>query len=591
MLRSATVEQIRAAEQPLLDAGVPLMDQAARAVARAVQGDGFGAGSTVALLVGAGNNGGDALWAGKYLADAGLDVTAYLVADSVHGPGLAALRAAGGKVVVVGGAKAVPTPAEGGVPVAGAGAGGFGANTAGASISSTVEQNTSNPRASSPDDLISAPMAAANIADADVLIDGLLGIGATGAMRGAAADVIAEFDRMRALKRTHNQHASPWVVAVDCPSGIGVDGEGVGQIPGPALKADHTVTFGAPKPGLLIPPASSNVGNLTVENLGLDVAKTSDAPLPPNQGSAVGSIPGAPGRAQNVSAGVSRLTPKDVARLWQVPGPNDQKYSRGVVGVVAGTQRYPGAAILVTKAAANAGAGMVRYVGPPEVTKMVIQAQPEVVAGGGRVQAWVFGPGIPNKSSGDSDDGQLNQIQPALAGVIGTFAGISDAKVPAVIDAGALELVTKNLPPWVVLTPHAGELAALLTRLGQKTSRAEVEANPLKFTALAHQITGATVLLKGSTTVVVGQNQIYTQADAPYWLATAGAGDVLAGLLGTMLAQHAAAVVAEPGKAAQIAAAAAAVHGYAAALVNPGGPITASKVAKAIPKAVAQLLA
>lgn len=544
MLTTATVPQIRAAEQPLLDAGVPLMDQAANTVANAVMADGFVAGSTVDLLVGAGNNGGDALWAGKYLQDAGFHVIAYLVADTVYGPGLAGLRAAGGNVVVVGGAKAVPTP--------GAGA-----------------ASSSNPR---PDPQLPVVVAAGQIATADVIIDGLLGIGATGPMRGLGAELVTALNEN--LKQPPPLgRRKPWVVAVDCPSGVALDGDGAGQVPGPALAANHTVTFGAPKPGLLLPPAAHLVGKLTVANLGMDI----------------------PVDAGGEGVSVTRLSKDDVATLWSVPTASDQKYTRGVVGVVAGTNRYPGAAVLTTSAAVSAGAGMVRYLGPDAVASRVITANPEIVAAGGQVQAWVCGSGVPTTISGDPDDGQRERIRAALSGAIGTLAGVG-GKVPVVVDAGGLEMLPAQVPPWVVLTPHSGELAVLLTARGNRISRAQVDADPLAAARLAQRLTGATVLLKGATTIVVGPDKtnqgqiVYSQADAPAWLATAGAGDVLAGLLGTMLAQHSAEVIADPTLAARLAAAAALVHGQAAASVNPGGPITASEVASHIAPTVARIL-
>jgi NAD(P)H-hydrate repair Nnr-like enzyme with NAD(P)H-hydrate dehydratase domain len=142
----------------------------------------------------------------------------------------------------------------------------------------------------------------------------------------------------------------------------------------------------------------------------------------------------------------------------------------------------------------------------------------------------------------------------------------------------------------VVLTPHAGELAALLTALGSRVTRDEVAGDPVAAARQVHNLTGATVLLKGSTTFVVGPGGVYAQAEAPHWLATAGAGDVLAGLLGTMLAARSAEVVAQPTLATEIAAAAALVHGRAAARVNPSGPITASGVAAALPATIAAIL-
>ena len=517
---------VRAAERPLLDAGVPLMERAAFALAvvtvrdvarrRAAPGidgelaDGPVRGARAVLLVGAGNNGGDALHAGAYLALRGMAVTALLVDPRAHAGGLAALRRAGGRVV------ALHEPA-------------------GRERWDAVLDD---------------------VAAADVVLDGLVGIGATGPLRGLAAELVA------ALRdRLADAGAAPWVVAVDAPSGIGVDD---GAVPGPVLPADRTVTFGAAKPGLLLPPATHLTGRGAVVDLGLG--------LP------------APGAAARPA--VVRLEDADVARAWPVPGPTDHKYTRGVVGVVAGTATYPGAAVLASTAAVRAGAGMVRYLGPEPVGRAVVAARPEVVTAAGRVQAWVLGPGLPAEGP---DDGQRERARAALAAATG--GGDGHGPVPAVVDAGALGLLDAPCPPWVVLTPHAGELATLLRAAGETVERTDVDAEPLRWARRAHELTGATVLLKGGATVVVGPGGAYAQADAPGWLATAGAGDVLAGLLGTMLAARSTEVVAHPERAAEVAAAAALVHGRAAERANPGGPVAALDVAGALPATVAGLLA
>ncbi|WP_069388252.1 bifunctional ADP-dependent NAD(P)H-hydrate dehydratase/NAD(P)H-hydrate epimerase, partial [Cellulosimicrobium cellulans] len=366
-----------------------------------------------------------------------------------------------------------------------------------------------------------------------------VGIGASGPLRGVARDLV---ERLAAeLERADRR---PVVVAVDTPSGIGVDD---GTVPGSVLRADRTVTFGAAKPGLLVPPATHLAGHGAVVDLGLD-------------------LPGAgPGGAAGPA--VRRLEPTDVAGLWSVPGPADHKYTRGVLGVVAGTSTYPGAAVLVASAAVRTGPGMVRYAGPDDVTHAVLAAHPEVVPGEGRVQAWSLGSGVPPvPGPGEEpvdDGGQHDRVRRALAAAVagdeeGDEAGSGAAPdVAAVVDAGALSLLPERCPPSVVLTPHAGELATLLTARGEDASRTDVEAEPLRWARRAHELTGATVLLKGSATLVVGPGVVYAQADAPPWLATAGAGDVLSGVLGVLLATHAERVLAEPAAAAELAAAAA----------------------------------
>lgn len=497
MLLSWEAAAVRAAEEPLLVAGVPLMARASFAlavqVARLVRaGRGRVGGSRVVLLVGAGNNGGDTLHAGALLAGRGAAVTAVLASARVHAGGLAALRAAHGRVVDAAvGEDAVPADAV------------------------------------------------AALRGADVVLDGLLGIGGRGGVRGPGArlvELVAQIEQR------------PLVVAVDLPSGVGVDD---GSRSGAVLDADLTVTFGAHKPALLLPPGSAAAGRVVLVDLGLHL---------------------------DAAPAVARLEPDDVGALWPAPAPTAHKYARGVLGVVAGSARYPGAAVLAVAGAVRAGAGMVRYAG--SAGAQVVAAHPEVVVGDGRVQAWALGPGV-----APDDDAQHARVARALADAV-------EDDVPAVVDAGALDLLPARVPPHVVLTPHAGELATLLTARGHAAAREDVEAAPLAHARHAHELTGATVLLKGATTVVAGPHgAAYAQADAPPWLATAGAGDVLAGVLGALLAGRARDASSDATLPAALAAAAALVHGRAAHHANPGGPVSASAVADALPGVVAALVA
>jgi hydroxyethylthiazole kinase-like uncharacterized protein yjeF len=245
--------------------------------------------------------------------------------------------------------------------------------------------------------------------------------------------------------------------------------------------------------------------------------------------------------------------------------------------VVAGGNTYTGAALLCVGAAVRAGAGMVRYLGPPRPTELVRQRFPEVVPGEGRVQAWVAGPGI------DPEDGDQ---APAVAAAL-------SSGLPCLIDAGALvalsELVEEHGPltGQALLTPHAGELASLLSRLdtwlGDGVLRTDVEARPLEHARTAAEATGATVLLKGATTLVVAPDgRVRAQTDGPGWLGTAGAGDVLAGIAGVLLAGGL-----DPLDAGAVATA---VHGRAAAAASAGGPLHADAVSAAVPGVVARLL-
>lgn len=309
------------------------------------------------------------------------------------------------------------------------------------------------------------------------------------------------------------------------------------------------MTFGAPKPVHLLPPTEAACGVLTVIDIGLDLTEATPA--------------------------VVRITPDDVPLLWPVPGPDDDKYSRGVLGVVAGGEQYTGAAVLTTTAAVTAGVGMVRYVGTETPTALVRAAVPEAVHGEGRVQAWVVGPGLDTTSTAPGADAQLAAARAAL-----------DSDLPVLVDAGGLDLVTGRRDAPTLLTPHAGECARMISRLRERSTeltREEVEGSPLEHARMLAGLTGATVLLKGSATLVVDvDGPVHVQDDAPAWLATAGSGDVLAGLAGALLAGGL-----EPAEAGSLAAL---VHGRAAHDANPGGPVRALAVAHALGPTVAALL-
>lgn len=369
---------------------------------------------------------------------------------------------------------------------------------------------------------------------AEVVLDGITGIGGRPGLPPFARPWV---DAIR--DRT-------WVISVDTPSGQPVDG---GAALADAVFADETVTFGAPKPVHLLPPTETACGLLTVIDIGLDLSGATPA--------------------------VTRVTPDDVADLWPVPTAGDDKYSRGVLGVVAGGEEYAGAAVLTTTAAVTSGVGMVRYIGTATPAALVRATVPEAVHGEGRVQAWVIGPGLDTTSTAKGADAQLAIARAAL-----------DSDLPVLLDAGGLDLVEGHRAAPTLLTPHAGECARVLTRLRGRESeltREEVEGSPLEHARMLARLTGATVLLKGSTTLVVdADGPVHVQDDAPTWLATAGSGDVLAGLAGALLAGGLA-----PATAGSVAAL---VHGRAAAVVNPGGPVRALDLAHALGRTVGALL-
>lgn len=457
MRRAHTIAQVRAAEAEVL-ARLPdgaLMQRAAAGLAVAIV-DLLGTvyGKRVLLLVGPGDNGGDALYAGAMLARRGAAVEAVLLADQVHAAGLAELRAQYGSVV-------------------------------------TADQ------ARRP----------------DVVVDGIVGIGGRPGLRDNAVAALARFPDVP-------------VVAVDVPSGIDVD---TGALDGPHVRADVTVTFGTHKIGHLVDPAAQACGTVTLVDLEL--------PLP--------------------DAPVEALQAADVAALLPRPDDFSHKYTRGVVGVRAGSAAYPGAAVLCTSGAATGLAGMVRYVGP--AADQVRARHPGVVVGEGRVQAWVVG-------SGGHD-----QAEQALA------RALADG-VPVVVDADALQHVVPGTD-GLVLTPHAGELAAVLG-----VERAAVEAEQLRHAREAAARFGAVVVLKGRRTLVAAPDgRVRVTTSGLPWLAVAGAGDVLAGVIGALLAAGL--------EAYDAASVGSWLHGAAASYAGRGGPVTPEGVADAVPQVVRDLLA
>jgi ADP-dependent NAD(P)H-hydrate dehydratase / NAD(P)H-hydrate epimerase len=499
------VRKVRAAEQALMAQLPPgaLMQRAAAGLASVSAGlVGKVPGARVVVLAGSGDNGGDALFAGARLAGRGAVVLAVTAGSRVHEQGAAALRAAGGRL------------------------------------------------AGTDDDAVPAAIGAA-----DLILDGLLGIGGRGGLREPQASLAGLSARSPAV-----------VVAVDLPSGVDAD---TGVVEGPAIQADVTVTFGTLKPGLLIDPGAGHAG--VVELIDIGLGPYLDAP------------------------DASALQAPDVAALLPQPGGNSDKYRRGVAGIVAGSERFTGAAALAVGGAIRGGAGMVRLVSAAPAVAGVRLLWPEAVitvtgqdipAGedvhaAGRVQVWVVGPGM----------GTDDQARERLAAVLAS-------DVPVLVDADGLTLLaahkgllSRDAP--TLLTPHAGELGRLLG-----ADPADVESRRLEHARKAAASLGATVLLKGSTTVIAtpdgrsaasqagtsqgGTGQAgasqgeadqdgITRDDLPpvrvnstgtSWLATAGTGDVLSGLAGSLLAQGV-----EVGEAA---AAAAYLHGLAARLAAAG---------------------
>jgi hydroxyethylthiazole kinase-like uncharacterized protein yjeF len=429
------------------------------------------AGSRVALLVGAGDNGGDALWAGVELRRRGAGVIAVLLDPArAHAEGLAAFRRAGGRCTDTGAA-------------------GLAALTA-----------------------------------ADLVIDGVVGLSGHGGLREPAAALVAAVERARVP-----------ILAVDLPSGVDTD---TGAVDGAAVTATATVTFGARKPVHVL--AAPRCGPVHVVDIGL-------GPYLPEPHAQV-------------------LDAADVAARWPRPGPSDDKYSQGVVGVAAGSDVYPGAAVLATGAAVLATSGMVRFAGsaaPGVRARWVEVIASATVEKAGRTHAWAVGPGI------GTDDAGRDVLAAAIA-----------KDVPMVIDADGITLLShhdelraavRERP--VVITPHAGEFARIAGDVG---------ADRIAAARRAAAELGVTVLLKGNATVVADPDgRALVHPSTGSWAATAGSGDVLTGIIGALLAAGL-----EPWWAAGCAAF---VHARAADIAADGVPTPSSRIQASISAALRSL--
>lgn len=376
-------------------------------------------GARVLVLVGPGNNGGDALFAGARLARRGAAVTVLPCLGEPHPAGLADLLAAGGAVVALGDQRLLP--------------------------------------------------------DCDLALDGILGIGGRPGLPEHLIRVAWMLDRPGVA-----------VLAVDLPSGIAAD---TGAVPGVAIRATRTVTFGARKPCHLLEPARSRCGEIIVVDIGLGGGESAD---------------------------LVSITRDELAAAWPYPDAQSDKYSRGVVGVDAGSDQYPGAGLMATYGAVFGGAGMVRFLGDERPAKLIEAQLPNVVFSPGRVQSHLFGSGWGERADG------ADVLEQAL-----------DTGLPTVVDADGLRhLPARLLDNWL-LTPHAGELATLLDE-----ERSWVTDDPVRAVRAGVEKTGATVLLKGASQLVAspGEDPVRVALPGPAWTAQAGSGDVLGGVCAALLA-------------------------------------------------------
>ena len=270
---------------------------------------------------------------------------------------------------------------------------------------------------------------------------------------------------------------------------------------------------------------------------------------------------------------------KDAKKCVAVPSDLDNKYSRGVLGVITGSAQYPGASVLTTSAAAATGVGMIRFYASSGLDHLVLHQTPSVVCHPGNVSAWIVGSGI--------DARKYSSFTTWIR--YRHFKSLKIQGVPTVLDAGALNLAGKLEQPTVI-TPHSGELALLLNSRGVTVTAEAIEGNPKKWVVTAAKTLGVTVLLKGSRTYVANDSLLIELPVASPWLAAAGTGDVLAGILGALVATHLIEVLNDSNYLAPLAATAALIHANAAKNASRGGPISAESIIPEIAGAITQIL-
>lgn len=359
-----------------------------------------------------------------------------------------------------------------------------------------------------------------------VIVDGMFGLGG----RGELPVEVDEFLRETQGVRTDGKRR-PRVLAIDIPSGVIAD---TGKAPGRHVVADVTVTFGGLRRAHGL---SAECGTVLCEDIGLDDGSTLSAEL------AKVETPQSAGSNTSLwHTPVEHLAPEELAaqlldrpetlpgELPGEPGAVDDKYSGGVVGICAGSKDYLGAGVLATLAAVNTTSSMVRYIG--EHPEYVLATTPEVVVhpavrGAGQVQARMVGSGRgTDRDARDELLAVLDMVQPL---VLDADAITVLAKNPDVLEV----LRARNAP--TLLTPHDGEFDRLAKAAGLPAE------SPDRITSterLAREL-NCTVLLKGRFTIIANPQRTVVVDTASSWAATPGSGDVLAGILGALVARDA----------------------------------------------------
>jgi hydroxyethylthiazole kinase-like uncharacterized protein yjeF len=393
-----------------------------------------------------------------------------------------------------------------------------------------------------------APAEGQRLQGARVVIDALFGAGLDRPVEGPP----------RALIESMNAQPAP-IVAVDLPSGINGTS---GAVMGTAVQAAQTVTFFRKKPGHLLLPGRLHCGTVSVAEIGI---------------------------AASVLSPIGPKTYENVPLLWQpqfpVPRLTGHKYDRGHAVVVSGPSWSTGAARLAARGAIRAGAGLVTIASPREAlainaaTNLAVMVRPvdgadELTAflGDRRLNAVALGPGL------GVGEATCSLVLAALAGdravVLDADAITSFAGAPQRLARALLARADRR----TILTPHEGEFSRFFWALDERTK----VGSKLDRARLAAALTGSIVLLKGGDTVVAGPDgRASIAANAPAYLATAGAGDVLTGIAAGLLAEHMPAF--------EAAAAAVWLHGEAAATFGPG--LISEDLPEALPRVYQGLLA
>lgn len=469
MLKVLNTRQMQACDRAAIDDfGIPelvLMENAGVQVVEAIE-EFFGeeGAVTFAICCGKGNNGGDGLVVARHLHNLGRDVRVYLFAepDALEGPAATQLRMA---------------------------------RSLGAAITSIPDAD-----AWADADL--------DLEDVDCIVDALFGTGVQGGLRGHYGDVVDAINGSPAA-----------VVAVDLPSGLSADG---GEVDGPAVLADLTVTFATPKRCHVLPPAEHHCGELAVVDIGIPHA----------------TIDGIEDALQLLTAGdfLGSLPPRD---------PDTHKGSYGRVLIVAGSPGTTGAAVMTARAALRGGAGLVSVATPrlvwPIVGAQLLEALVHPVDGS---ESGGFSAQSLERLLELADSADVLAVGPG----IGTEAGTADVvlqllrsvRKPTVVDADGLNVLTGSVealaesPAARVLTPHPGEMGRLLQR-----STAEVQADRIGAARELAERSGATVVLKGYRSLIAEPGgEVAVNPSGNPGMASGGTGDVLTGLLAALLAQQ-----------------------------------------------------